>query len=214
MRYQRQELVLGKKAQEKLRSSTAAVFGLGGLGCAAATYLAAAGVNLLLIDPDVVEESNLARQVLYVPGDIGKNKAEVASKRLSAQNPDVQITLQKEPHEFRADVLVDCTDSNKTRFGLNQLARTEGVPYIYGACSGWTGAVATLLPKGPCLRCLLEGKSSQITGAFGPIVGTTGSLQALFAVVALTSPSNCWLHFDAEKLDFAKVKLPESCAHC
>jgi len=215
-RYSRQAEVIGKKAQEKLCKSRIAVVGLGGLGCAVSLYLAAAGANLVLVDCDRVEESNLPRQVLYAEKDVGRKKTDAAESALRERNSLIRIeTIDGKVNrntvgKMSADVIVDCTDDDETRFVVNERARELGVPYVYGACSGWAASVAVLTPEGPSLRSILRGKRTAEKGVLGPVVAVTGAMQALCAVRALVlRPKAEWLHFDAEKLEFSPVKLPK-----
>lgn len=213
-RYERQIKAIGEDSQRKLEMAKVAIVGVGGLGCAVSQYLAAAGVSLKLVDFDRIDESNLARQTLYEASDVGKHKAHMASQRLRRQNPHVTIEPIVERIDkanvllINADVIVDCTDNLESRFIISDYARKTGKPYIYGACSNWTGAVGTLTPTGPCLRCVLEDKKAPPKGALGPAVGTIGSLQALAAIRAIILPPKTeWLFFEGDKFEFTKVKL-------
>lgn len=149
-RYNRQIIMdeIGIKGQERLLKSHVLVVGAGGLGCPVLQYLVAAGVGkITLFDDDVIEESNLQRQVLYKISHLGRNKAEVAAQQLYGLNPEVtihwhatrfsQTRHQKEVRQ--ADVVLDCSDNFKTRFGLNRVCRETRTPLVAAAASGMSG---------------------------------------------------------------------------
>jgi molybdopterin-synthase adenylyltransferase len=191
---------MGERGQSRLSEARVAVVGVGGLGSAAASYLARAGVGTLrLIDRDVVEPSNLHRQILFDEADAreGVPKAEAARRRLAAANPEIRIESHVEHLGrgnagellFASSVIVDGTDNFETRFLLNDYAVREGIPWIYGAAIGTRGIVATVVPgRTSCLRCLVGAESPgpeagcETEGVFGPLVGVVGSLQACAAL--------------------------------
>ncbi|GAA4314885.1 adenylyltransferase/sulfurtransferase MoeZ [Mucilaginibacter gynuensis] len=138
-------------SQRLLQQAKVLVVGAGGLGCPAAQYLAAAGIGTLgIADHDNVSVSNLHRQVLFGPADVGRNKAEVAAERLRLQNPAITIVPynQKIVHEnvlqlvAEYDIVVDCTDNFATRYLLNDAAVLAGKPVVYGAIYQFEGQVA------------------------------------------------------------------------
>ncbi|MBY0588257.1 ThiF family adenylyltransferase [bacterium] len=169
-RYSRQErfALIGKEGQEKLRASRVAVCGVGALGTVIAGTLARAGVGYLrLIDRDIVEWSNLQRQILFDEEDArtGRPKAEAAAKHLSLINKDV--TVEPIATELNArsaqdllsnvDLIVDGCDNFDTRFLINDFSLRHRVPWIYGGAIGASGQSMTILPgRTPCLRCLIE----------------------------------------------------------
>ncbi len=189
-RYDRQLRILGKEGQEKLRSTTVAVVGLGGLGSIITYCLAAAGVGrLIVIDDGLVELSNLNRQILYTTSDIGLPKAYIAAARLRALNPEVEVV----PHQARlteenvdrllgdADILVDALDNWETRHILNRYAAGSGKPLIHGAVQGFYAQVTTVIPsKGPCLACFLPEppRPRGVIPIIGAVVGIVASFQA------------------------------------
>ena len=141
----------GEAAQEKLRRSKVLIIGAGGLGCPAAQYLASSGVGTLgIADYDKVSESNLHRQILYTPGDIGLMKAVVACERLQKQNPEITLKAITDkiasdnitPIISGYDILVDCTDNFETRYLINDAAVLSGKPVVYGAIYQYEGQVA------------------------------------------------------------------------
>ncbi|MCX6834179.1 MAG: HesA/MoeB/ThiF family protein [candidate division Zixibacteria bacterium] len=149
-RYQRQLLVDGWD-QERLKNARVLVVGVGGLGGISATYFAAAGVgHLRICDSDRVESSNLNRQILFTPEDVGKPKAALVAKRLSAQNPGIEVeAISDKLTETNAgelasgcDLIVDGLDNHSDRLLLNRASFDLGVPFVYGAINGWLGQLS------------------------------------------------------------------------
>ncbi len=189
--YERQIIVegWGRKGQEKLFNTTLAIVGVGGLGSPLSIYLTVAGIGRIkLFDKDVVSESNLNRQILYTPDDIGKPKVEIAAKKLSKMNPTViiesfQIEITKDNiDEYLQDVdgIVDALDNMRTRMLLNKYAVEHSIPLFHGAIYGWEGRITTIIPGGPCLACLYGENPADITGVFpaiGGVVGTVATVQ-------------------------------------
>lgn len=202
LRYSRNLLLadVGEAGQEKLLNSRVLVVGLGGLGCPVALYLAAAGVGQLsLCDADVVELTNLQRQILYREADCGRAKVESARDALLALNPNIDIRTfpQKVDTTVWGDgdrsyhLVLDCTDNIAARHWLNRRCYSLGVPLISAAALGWEGQLVTLdfaRHRSPCLACALpEGQVEPLancanTGIIGPVLGAMGSLQALAAI--------------------------------
>lgn len=235
LRYNRQIVLRGFDfdGQEKLKASHALVVGLGGLGCAAAQYLAAAGVGTLtLLDFDTVSLSNLQRQILHTDARIGMKKVASAAIALAAINPHValeQIDHQLDTEELalliaRCDVVLDCTDNVDIRNQLNQACFTHKIPLVSGAAIRMEGQISvfTYRENEPCYRCLsrLFGEQALTcveAGVMAPLVGTIGSLQALEAIKLLanygeTKPGRLFM-FDAMTLQFTDMKLPKN-PHC
>lgn len=193
-RYKRSIMLegIGEQGQEKLLKSRVLIVGAGGLGSAVAYYLAAAGVGHLgLVDGDLVDLSNLQRQILYQTGDLRKPKVEVAKARLAALNPELKIeaiygNLEEENALSligRYDVVVDCTDNFTARFSINDTCVRLGKPFIHGAVSSFFGQVMTVVPgAGPCFRCIFpeepQGYSASDSGVLSPLPGTIGTVQA------------------------------------
>jgi molybdopterin/thiamine biosynthesis adenylyltransferase len=203
-RYSRQVALreVGVHGQQLLRDSTALVIGLGGLGSAAAPYLAGAGLGrLLLADRDRVEPANLQRQVLYRVEDIGRPKTEAARERLAALNPEVQLDVRDgrlEPARLAAmveaaDVVLDCTDNFPTRFAINEACVRARRPLVSGAAIRFEGQLAVFDARradGACYACVFPqageaAEACEEAGILGPVVGTIGSLQALAALKLL-----------------------------
>jgi len=204
-RYSRQLLMptFDFHSQEKLLNATVLIVGLGGLGCPAALYLAAAGVgNMILADGDVVELNNLQRQIAHNAEDIGRNKAESAAASIASLNPEVNITvlnyalgdgeLKQLIHD--ADLVVDATDNFTVRFAINRACIAGSVPMVSAAAVRSEGQLSVFHPAagGPCYRCLypIDGADSALScsesGVLGPVVGVIGSLLSLEAVKVLT----------------------------
>ncbi|NQX87923.1 MAG: molybdopterin-synthase adenylyltransferase MoeB [Halioglobus sp.] len=204
LRYNRQILLhdFDVAGQERLLQSRVLVVGLGGLGCPAALYLAAAGVgSLVLADGDVVEESNLQRQIAHTEEDIGRNKAVSAAAAIAAINP--ATALRTMTRALSADDMVECaasvdlvldaTDNYAARFALNRACIAAAVPLVSAAAVRSEGQLSVFDPMrgGPCYRCLYtEGKSDEMpscsdSGVLAPLVGMFGSLQAMEALKIL-----------------------------
>src|SRR5687768_13833189 len=190
---------IGRAGQERLKAARVLLLGAGGLGAPAGLYLAAAGVGTLgVVDYDVVEESNLHRQVLFGQADVGRPKLAAALERLAAANPLVAL----EPHELRLDsanaldliasydLVVDGTDNFPTRYLVNDACVLAGKPDVYGAIARFEGQVAVFWgARGPCYRCLFPEPpppglvpSCAEGGVLGVLPGVIGSLQASEAI--------------------------------
>ncbi|MCA6072675.1 MAG: HesA/MoeB/ThiF family protein [Endomicrobium sp.] len=199
-RYQRQLLLkhIGEGGQQKLFDAKILVCGAGGLGSPALTYLAAAGVgNIGLCDFDFVSPSNLNRQILYTPEEIGDQKAYIAKSKLEKFNPDVKITAYSEKlTEDNAgdifknyDVVIDAVDNFSSRYLTNAAAYKNSVPLVCGAVCEFEGILTTIVPEEntSCFQCIYPFKpsielTSKIFGILGAIAGTIGCMQALEAI--------------------------------
>lgn len=203
-RYSRQ-LVLrgfGPQGQERLAASRVLIVGAGGLGAPAAMYLAAAGVGAMtLVDSDVVDVSNLHRQLLYGTGDVGRPKLDVARARLVDINPHVAIAL----HDTRItadnaqelvrghDVVIDATDNFPARYAINDACLATSVPFVYGSVARFEGQVTVFATRGgPCYRCLFPEApapgsvpSCAEEGVLGVVPGIIGLHQAMEAIKLL-----------------------------
>lgn len=199
LRYSRHLLIpaVGEAGQLRLKNASVLLVGVGALGSPAALYLAAAGVGRLgLVDADVVEISNLQRQILHGEAWVGKPKLESAAARLHEVNPHVQVELH--PGRFTAanameiaskyDIVVDGSDNFPTRFLTNDSAFFLHKPLVYGAIHRFNGQTGVFAPhlSGPCYRCMLPQlpasgsvPSCQEAGVLGVLPGIIGSLQAL-----------------------------------
>jgi adenylyltransferase/sulfurtransferase len=196
-RYSRQILLpaVGVEGQERLLGARVLVVGLGGLGSPAALYLAASGVGeLVLVDFDQVDLSNLQRQVAHGTADVGRLKVDSARERLRALNPEVEVTTHArvlEGEDLRAqiravDVVVDASDNFATRFELNAACVAVRRPLVSGAAIRMEGQVTVFDPgraESPCYRCLYpEASEREETcsrlGVLAPLLGIIGSIQA------------------------------------
>jgi sulfur-carrier protein adenylyltransferase/sulfurtransferase len=194
---------VGARGQGKLRASRVLVVGCGGLGVPVISYLAGAGIGRLgLVDGDRLEPSNLHRQTMYALADVGQLKAELATARVRALNPDVDV--QTYPVRLDAtnapeiiaqyDLVIDCTDNFATKFLLNDSCVQKRVPVIFSSVYQYEGQLQVVRPDrdGACLRCVwpeatrdgIVGNCAE-AGVLGPVPGTFGSLQAFEALKLL-----------------------------
>ena len=188
----------GTAAQERLRKGRVFVVGCGGLGSPALAYLAAAGVGTIgFADGDIVDLSNLQRQILHATSDIGRPKTESAEAHLRALNP--HVTLRPHPARFAADTardilspydfVIDATDSFASKALVADVCALLGKPYVIGAIDAFSGQLLTVLPgRTACLRCVFPDAPPPAppAGPLGGIPGVIGSLQAVEAIKHLT----------------------------
>jgi len=236
LRYSRQIMLpqFGYEGQQRLLDAHVAVIGAGGLGSPVAMYLAAAGVGRLTIaDHDVVDLSNLQRQILHDSRDIGRPKVESARDRLQALNADVTVIplqahieqQQLQPLVAQADAVVDASDNFATRFAVNAACVASGTPLVSGAAIRLEGQLSVFEPAradSPCYRCLYrEGEEPDQTctdnGVLAPVVGIIGSLQALETLKLLTGIGTTLcgrlLLFDGLYQEWRSVRLRKD-PHC
>jgi molybdopterin/thiamine biosynthesis adenylyltransferase/rhodanese-related sulfurtransferase len=229
-RYSRHLLIpeVGSVGQARLLGSKALFIGAGGLGSPAALYLAAAGVGTIgIVDFDVVDLSNLQRQILHTNDRIGERKVESARKTINALNPDVKVV----PHEEMLvagnvdriiagyDVIVDGTDTFETRYLLNDAAVAKNIPVIHASVFRFEGQLTTFIPyEGPCYRCLYPtppppelAPGCSVAGVLGVVPGIMGMLQANEALKVLLGIGDTLggrlLLFDALDTSFTELKL-------
>ena len=229
--YQRHLMLddFGPEAQQKLKAASVLVVGAGGLGCPALQYLASAGVGKIgIIDDDLVEISNLQRQFLYSPCDVGKSKSECAAKKLSQHNPNILV----EPHCKRLnqrniteifqiyDVIIDGSDNFETRYLVNDACVILGKPLVFGAIFKFSGQLSVFnFENGPTYRCLFPnppGTDALPTcgevGVLGVLPGIIGAMQALEGIKIITGlgevMSGRILLFDSLGQRFNELKLP------
>lgn len=221
-RYQRQLSIDGWD-QGRLARARVLVVGAGGLGGISSMYLAAAGVGRLRIcDSDVVELSNLNRQIVYGAADVGKPKAALIAERLSAQNPEIEIeAVSDKLTEANAakiaagcDVIVDGLDNHADRLILNKASLALRIPFVYGAINEWLGQTSLFeAPKTACLACLMPVAPGIAgpTAVFGALPGTIGALQATLALRYLMTGENpvasTLLVFRADTMVFERVSF-------
>ena len=192
-RYDRQMLIsgLGTDGQKKLKAAKVAVAGVGGLGCPASIYLAAAGMGkIVLVDKEKFELNDLNRQILGWQKDIGRFKAEAAKEKLDALNPEIEteavvaeITKENIHDVMRdVDIVVDGQDNWKTRFIINEYCVTHNIPFIHAGVSALHGQITTIVPaKGPCLRCIFPKDPPEPEKV--PVLGATPALFASLQVM-------------------------------
>ncbi len=224
---------LGPAQQGQLRAATVLVAGIGGVGGAAATYLAAAGVGrLVLVHPGDLEEPDLNRQTLMLPTDLGRSRVTAAGRTLRRHYPDVEVLT----HDLAladprlpglvagAELVVDARHNFPERYLLNRLCRAHGVPAVIAAMDGTQVQLMTSIPGGPCWRCLFPvgdpGWDPLGFRVLGAVAGTAGCLAAAEAVKVLTgagSPLRGRLLFgDLWTMDFRTVSVPRrpGCPDC
>ncbi len=201
LRYSRQIMLpqIDIEGQQKLLAAKVLIVGAGGLGSPAAIYLAAAGVGTLTIyDNDVVDLSNLQRQIAHHTGDIGTDKVISTRQTLNQLNVDVQVRAVKQRLEgellalevMQANLVLDCSDNFSTRFAINHACVKHQTPLISGAAIRFEGQVTVFTPgknNSPCYNCLYNSDGEELqncatNGVIAPITGIVGSIQALEAM--------------------------------
>ena len=233
-RYDRQLRISGwdEEKQEKLKSATVLIAGVGGLGCSAAVYLAVAGVgNIVLVDRSKVERSNLNRQILYHDNDIGKNKVDAAVKRLSLLNPAIKVRgFDVEIIEENAEkiisgcnVVVDGMDNIATRLILNKFCYQLNIPFVHAAVYGLESRLMTIIPgKTSCLQCFSTSVQPE-TGPF-PVLGAAAGLIACLQAMEVVKLITCFgetsggnlILIDGEFMGFQALSIQqdENCPVC
>ncbi len=204
LRYSRHLLIpeVGLGGQEKLKASSALIIGTGGLGSPISLYLAAAGIGRIgLVDYDLVDSSNLQRQIIHSEETLGKLKVDSARARMLGLNPFIQVDAYNEPFTAENamqiatgyDIIIDGTDNFPTRYLSNDVAAFLGIPNIYGSIYQFDGQASVFYAKeGPCYRCLFPAPppphlvpSCGDGGVLGVLPGTIGSIQATEAIKML-----------------------------
>ena len=236
LRYSRHLLIpeVGLEGQRKLKSASILVIGTGGLGSPVALYLAAAGVGRIgLVDYDVVDFSNLQRQVIHGTSGLGSLKVESARQRMLDLNPDIQVDVYNEPFTSENamriaqeyDILIDGTDNFPTRYLVNDVCVLLGKANVYGSIFRFDGQVSVFDAKqGPCYRCLFPEPpppglvpSCAEGGVLGVLPGTIGTLQATEAlklILGIGEPLiGRLMLYNALDMSFEFVKLRKN-PHC
>jgi molybdopterin/thiamine biosynthesis adenylyltransferase/rhodanese-related sulfurtransferase len=238
-RYQRHLLLpeVGEAGQQRLLESKVLLLGAGGLGSPAALYLAAAGVGTIgIVDMDVVDASNLQRQILHNLDRVGERKVDSAKKTLTAMNPDIDVVT----YDVRLgadnvldiinsyDVIVDGTDNFPTRYLLNDAALIKKIPVVHGSIFRFEGQATVFYPyEGPCYRCLVPepppaelAPSCAEAGVLGVLPGIVGSIQAVEAIKLLLDLGEALvgrlLAYDALEQSFRtfKIRRDPDCPAC
>ncbi|HEY3343643.1 MAG TPA: molybdopterin-synthase adenylyltransferase MoeB [Anaerolineaceae bacterium] len=230
LRYSRHLLIpdVGLEGQRKLKAARVLVVGTGGLGSPVALYLAAAGVGCIgLVDYDVVDESNLQRQVIHGTSGLGSLKVESARERMLDLNPNIQVDVFNQPFTSENalriaepyDLIIDGTDNFPTRYLVNDVCVLQGKPNVYGSIFRFEGQVSVFYAKeGPCYRCLFPEPpppglvpSCAEGGVLGVLPGTVGTLQATEAIKLIlgigTPLIGRLMLYDALDMSFQSVKL-------
>ncbi|TCK05842.1 molybdopterin-synthase adenylyltransferase MoeB [Marinobacterium mangrovicola] len=239
LRYSRQVMLpeVEIDGQEAWLNSRVLIVGLGGLGSPAAIYLASAGVgHLVLVDDDVVDITNLQRQIVHTSDRVGESKVESARKTLQALNPEIRIDTLATRLEGEAlteqveaaDLVLDCSDNFTTRFALNRVCVATGTPLVSGAAIRFDGQISVFdsrVEGAPCYQCLYaEGEDEELScsesGVFAPLVGIVGTTQAAEALKVLAGIGEPLvgklLMLDARRMEWRNLKLrPDpSCPVC
>lgn len=227
---------VGSDGQKKIAAGTVLLIGAGGIGCAAAQYLAASGIgHITIVDFDTIDATNLGRQILYNPTDIGEPKAEVAAARLRINNPDITITPVSSrlsgtalaDEVLASDVVLDGSDNFTTRFDVNDACVTSGRRLISGSAIRLEGQIAVFGPdydESPCYRCLYDDEDESLencagNGVLGPVPGVIGTLMAVEALKTfsdISTDTSRLLLYDATTSDFQSLKIVKrkDCAAC
>lgn len=230
-RYTRNILIeeIGSAGQAQLRAAKVLVVGAGGLGSPVLSYLAAAGVGTLgIVDYDVVDESNLQRQILHFTPDVGKLKTQSASEKLQALNPEVCIQSYTEKFSSENaeslikpyDFVIDCCDNYDTKFLINDFCVSQRKAYSHGAILALRGEVMTYTPGAACYRCLFGEAPDENSvplasqaGVLGAVAGVIGSIQAAECIKFITNTgkllNNRLLLFDAKTMLFTTLKTKQ-----
>ena len=229
-RYSRHILLpeVGGKGQKKISKGKVLLVGAGGLGSPAALYLAAAGIGTIgLIDSDVVDLSNLQRQVLHHTSDIGRSKVLSGKEKIQALNPDVNVILYEERlHASNAlkmfaefDVIIDGVDNFPGKFLINDACFFADKPLVHGGILRFDGRVTTIIPrKSACYRCIFKAPpppglvaSCQEAGVIGVLAGIIGTIQATEAlklILGIGRPlTDRLLDFDARRTHFREIRV-------
>jgi len=219
---------VGGEGQKKLLGAKVLLIGAGGLGSPVALYLAAAGVGTIgIVDFDIVDRSNLQRQIIHTTADLDRPKLESARDKMVAMNPDINVVLHNlrlestNVHDVFRDysIIVDGTDNFPTRYLVNDAAVMKGKAVVHGSIFRFEGQVTVFKsPEGPCYRCLYPEPpppgmvpSCQEAGVLGVLPGVVGSLQAVEVIKLIIGKGDPLigklLLYDALKTDFRKLNL-------
>lgn len=228
-RYTKQTILdeVGLIGQVKLKNARIVVIGAGGLGCPVIQYLTACGVGTIgIVDFDVIEHSNLHRQVLYTPQDVGKKKADLAKERALAQNPDTLIeifdcALREDNAEFilsQFDLVIDGCDNFLTRYIVNDICVELGKPLVYGSILGFQGQLAVfnhqgsknlrdLFPEPPNAEDVPNCSDNGVLGVVPGVIGTLMANEALKCILELEINLNTFHVFDLLSLEMTKLRF-------
>jgi molybdopterin/thiamine biosynthesis adenylyltransferase len=221
---------IGERGQQAILDASALIVGVGGLGSPAAMYLAAAGIGkLVLSDFDIVETSNLQRQIIHRNASVGENKVDSGRQTIQALNPDCEVDVigyQLEGDELKqtiesVDIVLDCSDNYPTRFEVNRYCVETVTPLVTGAAIRLEGQIMNYQPtaNSACYQCLYSHaygneESCELEGVLGPVVGVIGTMQAAQTLLILAGQGeemvNRLLLFDALAMQWQSVTLPKN----
>jgi len=227
---------IGESGQQAIIDASVLIVGVGGLGSPAAMYLAAAGIGkLVLSDYDIVETSNLQRQIIHRNDAVGENKVDSGKQTLTALNPDCEVEVigyQIEGEELKqaidsVDIVLDCSDNYPTRFEVNRYCVETATPLVTGAAIRMEGQIMNYQPaaNSACYQCLYteaygNEESCELEGVLGPVVGVIGTMQAVQTLLLLAGQGeemvSRLLLFDALSMEWQAVRLPKNpnCPAC
>jgi adenylyltransferase/sulfurtransferase len=227
---------VGADGQQKITDASVLLIGVGGIGCAAASYLVSSGVgHVVLNDFDTVDETNLGRQVLFGPDDLGQSKADVAVRKLGALNPDIRVSSIRNRLDAEAmaeaieqvDVVLDGSDNFATRFLVNDACVNTGRCLISGAAIRLEGQLAVFGPdynESSCYRCLYEDADESLENCAGNgvlsavpgVIGTLMAVEALKYLAGIGSPRGVLQLYDAGNGGFQSVNIAKrvNCPGC
>lgn len=227
---------IGTSGQAGIEKASILLVGLGGIGCAAASYLASSGVGkLLLNDFDTVDETNLGRQFLYGPADTGKPKVSIAAQRIHKMNPDIDLIELPDRLDktglagaiSKADVVLDGCDNFATRFLVNEVCVESGTMLVSGSAIRFEGQIVVFggdFERSPCYRCLYSEADESLddcagNGVYSPVPGMVGTLMAAEAMkhlAGLAIETGRLQVFDGLANEWKKIVVPkrESCSVC
>lgn len=227
-RYEKQTIVeeVGLLGQVTLKKARVLVIGAGGLGCPVIQYLAGVGVGTIgIVDFDVIEHSNLHRQVLYGPSDVGRKKAEVAKERALYQNPDVNIEIfdvalmEDNAHSiiYNFDLVIDGCDNFLTRYTVNDACVALKKPLVYGSILGFQGQLAVfnyngsknlrdIFPEPPNAEDVPSCSENGVLGTVPGIIGTLMAQDAVKCILNLSVATNVYRIFDTIALKMTELK--------
>ncbi len=229
MRYIRQERFVGKDKQNQIRNKTVAIVGLGALGSVASELLTRAGVKeLILIDRDFVELSNLQRQAIFCEEDIDKSKALVLKEKLKKINNEIKINAYFDNLDndninlIKSDLILDCTDNLETRFLINEFCIKNRIPFIYSSAIGDSGYVFNIVPGEACFNCIFKEtnglESCETFGVLNTITHLIASIQVNEALKILTNSDyeKYLIYVSLENNELAKIKVNKNndCVVC
>jgi adenylyltransferase/sulfurtransferase len=232
MRYKKQEqfVKIGVKNQDKIRNAHVTVVGIGALGSVVLDMLARAGIGRIkVIDRDIVEISNLQRQSLFSEEDLGKPKVSVAKDKITAINSEINLEVNLVDLDFdnisllNSDLIIDCTDNMYTRFLINEYAKKNNIPWIYGSVIGSKGMTMTITKNSPCFACIFNEPNTALeTCDTAGIINTTphalAAIQVTEAIKLITEQDHnqdliyyeLWNH----KIEKFKINNKKDCKVC